>query len=103
MSAALGTLRRRAATCTACELWRLGTQTVFGEGPASAEVMLVGEQPGTGRIARDDRSSGPPVVSWTGRSTRRAWIGIASTSDTRDVEMAAFVDDLRVVADALRS
>lgn len=32
--------------CTACHLWRYGTQTVFGEGAANARVMLVGEQPG---------------------------------------------------------
>lgn len=35
-----------AASCTACHLNELGTQTVFGEGPPSAERMLVGEQPG---------------------------------------------------------
>ena len=32
--------------CRACDLWRIGTQTVFGEGRAKAELMLVGEQPG---------------------------------------------------------
>jgi uracil-DNA glycosylase len=39
-------LRRAAADCRACPLWRSGTQTVFGAGPRSARVMLVGEQPG---------------------------------------------------------
>ena len=34
-----------AATCRACELWRKGTQTAFGEGSPKAAVMLVGEQP----------------------------------------------------------
>ena len=33
-------------TCRACELWKRGTQTVFGEGRSKARVMLVGEQPG---------------------------------------------------------
>jgi uracil-DNA glycosylase len=42
----LNGLRREAAGCQACELWKLGTQTVFGEGTADARVMLVGEQPG---------------------------------------------------------
>jgi uracil-DNA glycosylase len=42
----LPTLRDAAAGCRACELWRLGTQTVFGEGAEHAELMLVGEQPG---------------------------------------------------------
>ena len=39
-------LRRAAAGCRACSLWRSGTQTVFGAGSQSARVMLVGEQPG---------------------------------------------------------
>jgi DNA polymerase len=39
-------LREEAASCRACDLWKTGTQTVFGEGGASAEVMMVGEQPG---------------------------------------------------------
>jgi uracil-DNA glycosylase len=38
-------LRREAADCRRCDLWRLGTQTVFGEG-ALRDLMLVGEQPG---------------------------------------------------------
>jgi DNA polymerase len=43
---ALQHLRAEAMGCRACPLWRMGTQTVFGEGPASARLMLVGEQPG---------------------------------------------------------
>jgi len=39
-------LREAAMTCRACELWKKGTQTVFGEGQSKARVMLVGEQPG---------------------------------------------------------
>ena len=39
-------LRAAAARCTACPLYRNATQTVFGEGPERALVMLVGEQPG---------------------------------------------------------
>jgi uracil-DNA glycosylase len=39
-------LRRAAADCRACALWKSATQTVFGAGPRSARVMLVGEQPG---------------------------------------------------------
>ena len=42
----LAKLRDVAAECKACHLWKLGTQTVFGEGRAKAELMLVGEQPG---------------------------------------------------------
>ena len=42
----LGSLRRKAASCRACPLWKNATQTVFGEGPADAEIMFIGEQPG---------------------------------------------------------
>ena len=50
-------LRREAASCQACPLWRDATQTVFGEGPQDAEIMLVGEQPGD----REDREGRPFV------------------------------------------
>ena len=39
-------LRAAAATCRACDLWRTGTQTVFGEGKPTSTVMFIGEQPG---------------------------------------------------------
>ncbi len=45
-SPSLQTLREEAASCRACPLWKDATQTVFGEGPAHARAMLVGEQPG---------------------------------------------------------
>jgi uracil-DNA glycosylase family protein len=50
-------LRREAAACQACPLWKDATQTVFGEGPADAEIMFVGEQPGD----REDREGRPFV------------------------------------------
>ena len=42
----LSQLKRAAKSCRACPLWKPATQTVFGEGPADADVMLIGEQPG---------------------------------------------------------
>jgi DNA polymerase len=39
-------LRRVAAGCQACDLWKRATRTVFGEGPSRARIMMVGEQPG---------------------------------------------------------
>jgi len=42
----LATVRESAGRCTACHLYERATQTVFGEGPKSASIMLVGEQPG---------------------------------------------------------
>jgi len=65
--AALAELRRAAAGCTDCELYREGTQTVFGEGPAAARFMFVGEQPGD----REDRE-GHPFVGPAGRILDRA-------------------------------
>jgi uracil-DNA glycosylase len=44
--AALSEVAEAARGCQACHLWRRGTQTVFGEGPPKARLMLVGEQPG---------------------------------------------------------
>lgn len=55
-------LRQAAAGCRACDLWRRGTQTVFGEGSSRARVMLVGEQPGD----REDLE-GRPFVGPAGR------------------------------------
>jgi DNA polymerase len=55
-------LREEAAGCQACDLWRTGTQTVFGEGGEQAEVMMVGEQPGD----RED-IEGHPFVGPAGR------------------------------------
>jgi DNA polymerase len=39
-------LRKAASACTACDLWKTATQTVFGEGASKATIMIVGEQPG---------------------------------------------------------
>jgi len=58
----LDELRRRAQSCKACDLWKAATQTVFGEGPPDAEVMMVGEQPGD----RED-IEGRPFVGPAGR------------------------------------
>src|SRR5690242_7721498 len=55
-------LREAAAGCRGCHLWEHATQTVFGEGPRTAEFMLVGEQPGD----QEDRQ-GHPFVGPSGR------------------------------------
>jgi DNA polymerase len=55
-------LREAAAACKACDLYKTGTQTVFGEGPPRADVMFVGEQPGD----YEDRE-GHPFVGPAGR------------------------------------
>jgi uracil-DNA glycosylase len=60
-------LREAAKDCRACDLWKRGTQTVFGEGPAKADLMLIGEQPGD----QEDRT-GHPFVGPAGRLLDRA-------------------------------
>jgi DNA polymerase len=60
-------LRADAAGCRACPLWEGATQTVFGEGPPDARLMLVGEQPGD----QEDKA-GHPFVGPAGRVLDRA-------------------------------
>jgi uracil-DNA glycosylase len=60
-------LREAAAGCKGCPLWQGPIQTVFGEGPAKARIMLVGEVPGD----REDRE-GRPFVGPAGRELDRA-------------------------------
>jgi uracil-DNA glycosylase len=63
----LPSLRRAAAGCRACPLWERGTQTVFGEGRAGAQVLFVGEQPGN-----EEDLAGHPFVGPAGRLLDRA-------------------------------
>ena len=58
----LAKLREAAADCKACDLWKTGTQTVFGEGSSDAEIVFVGEQPGD----KEDLA-GRPFVGPAGR------------------------------------
>src|SRR5215218_211637 len=58
----LTSLGAAARACTACPLWRSGTQTVFGEGRKRARMLFVGEQPGD----REDLE-GRPFVGPAGR------------------------------------
>jgi DNA polymerase len=65
----LKNLREAAAHCRGCDLYKDATQTVFGEGPAKARVMFVGEQPGDS----EDRE-GHPFVGPAGKLLRRAMV-----------------------------
>jgi DNA polymerase len=58
----LESLREAAKVCHGCDLWRNATQTVFGDGPADAELMFVGEQPGD-----QEDNLGQPFVGPAGR------------------------------------
>src|SRR5678815_463312 len=55
-------LRQAAAACTACDLYKRATQTVFGEGNARAAIVLLGEQPG-----HEEDLAGRPFVGPAGR------------------------------------
>ncbi|MEW5809782.1 MAG: UdgX family uracil-DNA binding protein [Actinomycetota bacterium] len=66
-SSDLGDLAAAARACRGCDLFEHATQTVFGEGPAGAKLMLVGEQPGD----QEDRS-GEPFVGPAGRLLDKA-------------------------------
>lgn len=58
----LAALRAAAMACKRCDLWRPATQTVFGEGPARARIMVIGEQPGD-----QEDLAGRPFVGPSGR------------------------------------
>ncbi len=74
----LRVLAESAKCCQACDLYRHATQTVFGEGPRQAPIMLVGEQPGD----QEDRQ-GHPFVGPAGNLLHRALADAGiSNSDT---------------------
>jgi len=63
----LGNVRAASHDCRACDLWKRGTQTVFGEGAPKGRLMLVGEQPGN-----EEDLTGHPFVGPAGRLLDRA-------------------------------
>jgi uracil-DNA glycosylase len=65
----LAEVRTLAQGCRACELWRNATQTVFGDGPRRAKVLIVGEQPGN-----SEDLEGAPFVGPAGRLLDRALV-----------------------------
>jgi DNA polymerase len=65
--ATLSAIRRQAEVCRRCDLYKRATQTVFGDGPSGARIMLVGEQPGDAEDVE-----GRPFVGPAGQLLRRA-------------------------------
>jgi DNA polymerase len=63
----LDALREAARDCKRCDLWKPATQTVFGEGPEGARIVVVGEQPGD-----QEDLSGRPFVGPAGKLFDRA-------------------------------
>src|SRR6266404_5719346 len=86
----LKTLREQASRCRACHLWKNATQTVFGEGPQHAQVMLVGEQPGD----KEDLAGKPfvgPAGSMLDRALQEAGIDRKKVYVTNAVKHFKFV------------
>ncbi len=77
-------VREASKGCRGCDLWKTGTQTVFGEGPRRARLMLVGEQPGD----RED-IEGHPFVGPAGRMLDEALD--AAGIDRRDIYLTNVV------------
>jgi probable DNA metabolism protein len=63
----LTTLHTAASVCKGCDLYKCARQTVFGEGPESAKLIIVGEQPGL-----EEDTKGKPFVGPAGRLLREA-------------------------------
>jgi DNA polymerase len=76
--ATIDRLQDAAAACRACDLWRSGTQTVFGDGSRQARIIFVGEQPGD-----EEHVQGKPFVGPAGRLLDRALVDAGI--DRRDV------------------
>ena len=80
-------LRQAARACRNCELWQPATQTVFGEGPEDARIMLIGEQPGD-----EEDLVGRPFVGPSGKLLDRALseLGLDRSTHVRDQCREAF-------------
>lgn len=86
----LDELRTEAAGCTNCSLHEAASQTVFGEGPETAPIMLVGEQPGD----QEDRQGRPfvgPAGQLLDRAMQEAGLGRDSVYVTNAVKHFKFI------------
>jgi uracil-DNA glycosylase len=84
------TLLKEARVCTRCDLYKCGTQTVFGEGPLDARILFVGEQPGD-----QEDLAGRPFVGPAGQlfdqALEKAGIDRAETYVTNAVKHFKFI------------
>jgi DNA polymerase len=90
LQASWDALKAEAAACTRCDLYKCGTQTVFGEGPLSASILFVGEQPGD-----QEDLAGRPFIGPAGQlfdaALAEAGIDRATTYVTNAVKHFKFV------------
>jgi uracil-DNA glycosylase len=82
-TSSLAEVRDAARDCTACHLYKRATQTVFGEGPQGAPIMLVGEQPGDYEDMAGKPFVGPAEKLWIARSKKPESIASKFTSQTQ--------------------
>src|SRR4029077_2343544 len=75
-------VREAAKHCEACHLYKHATQTVFGEGPKDAPIMLVGEQPGDYEDVAGRPFVGPAGKLWTALWRKRESIAAMFTRQT---------------------
>jgi uracil-DNA glycosylase family protein len=94
-TAELEQLAAEACGCTACDLYRNATQTVFGEGPATARLLMLGEQPGD----QEDKA-GEPFVGPAGRILDKALADVGLKRD--DVYITNAVKHFKWVAKGKR-
>jgi len=86
----LTTLKRASRACRGCDLYREATQTVFGEGPARARVVMIGEQPGN----REDQE-GRPFVGPSGALLDKALAEIKM--ERREIYVTNIVKHFRFI------
>ena len=103
-SSSLTTVREAAENCTACHLYKRATQTVFGEGPKKAAMMLVGEQPGDYEDVAGKPFVGPagkfflqssPPKSWPRSILRRCCASRMKNRDTANTKTSSPISGLR--------
>jgi DNA polymerase len=92
----LETLRRAAAGCRGCNLFQDARQTVFGEGPANARVVFVGEQP-----EAEDDEAGRPFTGAAGKLLRQAIAEVGI--DTGDIYLTNVVKHFKLAPDDHRA
>jgi len=94
-NATLKKLRAAAEGCRACPLWKNATQTVFGEGPARARILMIGEQPGD-----QEDVKGKPFVGPAGRLLDEALV--AARIDRKEVYVTNAVKHFKWVPQGKR-
>lgn len=98
MKRSLTALRKAAAGCRRCDLWKRGTQTVFGEGSSCARLMLVGEQPGDQEDPAGGKFFDSTLAPFITLTVLPSSILRAPDAAARQLARQQFVNDLKRIA-----